>query len=374
MASILTGPRLAHVVLAMPVGGTEKLAERMVRFPPQPFRATCICLDSLGELGEGLRRDGIEVVCLNRKPGFDWTLPWKLAKYAREKKITIFHCHQYTPWFYGILAKLFYGKLKILFTEHGRFYPDIPSIKRKFVNRLLAPLTHAITAVSPSVKVALMQVESFPEKQIQVVYNGVQPLSVAMEKEVLRRKLGLHPDWVYFILCARFDTIKWIPGLIEAFKIVAERHPQSGLILVGNGPESDSIQARIQALKLKAHVHLPGFQNNIGEWLKAADIFVLSSLSEGTSVSLIESMSMGLPSVATRVGGNVEVIEDGVTGILVPSENSQALAEAMLDLLEHPEKRQSMGAAAHQRFEKRFRLEPMFASYHSLYLEMLART
>ncbi len=365
-------PHVAHLTLGLPLGGTERLVERMARKPPKGFRASVVCLDQVGALGEGLLRDGIELKHVPRRPGFDHTLPWRLAAHAARRRIDVLHCHQYTPWFYGVLARLFRPRLKILFTEHGRFYPDVPSGKRRIFNRILSPWTQGITAVSPAVKDALVRVEAFPAGKIRIVFNGIEA-PVAGDRVALRRRLSLHPDWVYFILCARFDPIKWIPGLVAAFARVAHGRSDCGLILVGDGPEAEAVRRAVRSFGLEDRVVLPGFQDQVADWLGAADIFVLSSLSEGTSVSLIESMALGLPSVATAVGGNVFVVEDRVTGLLAPSENAEALAAAMAELADHPALRHAMGDAARRHFESDFRLDRMIETYRAIYLELLGK-
>jgi glycosyltransferase involved in cell wall biosynthesis len=365
-------PHVGHLVLGLPLGGTERLVERMLRTPPPSSATSCLCLDLVGRLGEDLIADGIPVSLMRRKPGFDWGLPLRIARHASRNGIDILHCHQYTPWFYGVLARLFRPSLRILFTEHGRFYPDVPSRKRRAANRLLAPLTQCISAVSPSVKDALVDVEAFPPDRIRVVFNGIEPPPVAeTDRAGLRARLGLKPDRIYCILCARFDPIKWIPGLLEAMKRVVDAVPDSGLILVGEGPEDAIIRAKIRELGLEDHVALPGFQKNVAEWLKASDIFVLSSLSEGTSVSLLESMAMGMPAVATRVGGNPAVIEEGRTGLLVPSQDAAALGDALARLARDPAARKAMGRAAAQRFQERFRLSNMIQAYHRIYADLM---
>src|SRR5262249_47716054 len=159
-------------------------------------------------------------------------------------------------------------------------------------------------------------------------FNGVDPTKFQLpeSKAELRRKLNLKPDYHYFILVSRFDPVKWIGGLLEAFKIVVDKNPKTGLLLIGDGEQKESICTRVKQLGLQDQVVMPGYQSNVAEWLKAADVFVLSSLSEGTSVSLIESMAMGLPSVVTRVGGNEYVMEDQKTGLLVPPQEVSSLA------------------------------------------------
>lgn len=367
----MTTHHLAHLVHGLPVGGTERLVEQMLRQPPEGFTVSGICLDELGTLGEALEKDGVPMACLGRKPGVDLALAYRLARVARKQRVEILHCHQYTPWFYASLARVFHPGLKVIFTEHGRFHPDIPSPRRRIFNRFFGPLTQVITAVSPPTKQALVDVEAFRPGQIRVLFNGVRPPPALPTREECRQSLDLPPDGVFFILCARFDTIKWIPGLVRAFAKVAEADPKAFLLLLGDGPEMGVVTSLIAELGIEGRVRLPGFRDDIPKWLKAADIFVLSSLSEGTSVSLIESMAMGLPCVATRVGGNEFVMEDGRTGLLVPPRDVEALGAAMLRLLRDADLRKEFGAGARRRFEERFRIESMFTAYAGIYRDLL---
>ncbi|MEO7424724.1 MAG: glycosyltransferase [Fibrobacteria bacterium] len=363
----LKQPHLAHVVLGLPFGGTEILVERMLRTPPAGYAVSCLCLDSIGEVGERLRKDGIKVTLLNRKPGFDFGLPRRLARQTALDGIDVIHCHQYTPFFYGALARLFRPRLKVIFTEHGRFHPDTPSPKRRIFNALMQGRADSITAVSPAVKQALIDVEGFAPDRIEVVYNGISFPAAKEDRAALRARLGLDPHAFHFILCSRFDPIKWIPGLLEALRKAIDAHPSLRLVLVGDGVEKEAILAKRKALGLEQAVIMPGFQRNVSDWLRASDAFVLCSLNEGTSVSLIEAMAAGLPAVATRVGGNPYVVEAGETGLLVPASDPAALAEGLLALASAPDRAREMGAKARIRYEARFLPARMDATYAAMY-------
>ena len=364
---------VAHLVLSLSMGGTEGLVDQMLRHPPKGFRASAICLDEIGVIGAAARYTGIQVTLIPRGHGVNWRLPAAIARHARQHGIDVFHCHHYGPWFYGVLARLLFPRLRVIYTEHGRLYPDVPSTKRRVFNRFMRPLTDAITAVSPAVALALQRVEGFPLSKIKVVFNGVdgQRFSNLPARSEIRRRLGLRGDFVYFILCSRLDPIKWIDGLLEALRRVVARYPACGLVLVGDGPERQRIAGAIEQLAIGGHVVMPGYQTNIPEWLSASDTFVLSSLSEGTSVSLIESMAAGIPSVVTRVGGNEYVIEDGTTGSLVPSQDVERLSAEMLRFARDPILRDKFGRNARKRFEERFELHRMLESYATIYRSLV---
>lgn len=362
---------IAHLTLGLPIGGTERLIESMLRHPPSGWRALGLCLDLLGDLGHSLQKEGQTLYLLGRKPGFDWSLPWRIAKHCRNEKVDVLHCHQYSPWFYGVLARLFFPKLRIILSEHGRFHPDIASAKRRWFNRLFAPLSHRLIAVSPAVTEALVTVDAFPRRRVEVVYNGIAVNRPNASKADLRHELGLEADALYVILCARFDPIKWMEGLVAAFALVKQRQPRARLILVGDGPEKTKIEKAVLAAGLENEVLMPGFRQDIAKWLVASDIYTLPSLSEGTSVSLIEAMALGLPAVATRVGGTPQVLDEGRTGLLVPKADLNALAEGLLTLLNDAAMRQRMGEAAKQAYFDRFRPESMHLAYAKIYADVM---
>jgi glycosyltransferase involved in cell wall biosynthesis len=361
--------RVCHLVLGLPMGGTEGLVDKMLRYPPEGFRSSAICLDEVGNIGESALRDGLDVSLIPRGQGFNWRTAYRLARHARAHAIDILHCHHYTPWCYGALSRLWYPRLRVIFTEHGRHYPDEPSFRHRLFNKTILPLTHAITAVSPFVASALERVEQIPLNRIQVVFNGIDGSRFAdlPPKNELRRKLNLREDFLYFILCSRLDPIKWIEGLLAAYRKVLDVYPNSGLLLVGEGESRPQIEFEISRLGLSANVHLAGYQKNVPEWLVASDVFVLSSHSEGTSVSLIESMAAGLPSVVTNAGGNPFVVQDGITGMIVPVRDADAFASAMLFLARDSDLRSRYSSNARKRFEEQFQILRMQKAYAAIY-------
>ena len=365
---------VAHLVLGLSMGGTEGLVDQMLRHPPKGFRASAICLDEIGVVGLAARRSGVQVTLIPRRQGVNWGLPAAIARHARQQDIDVLHCHHYAPWFYGVMARLLFPRLRVIYTEHGRNWPDVPSTTKRVFNKFMRPLTGAITAVSPAVAFALQRVEGFPLSKIHIVFNGVdgQRFSNLPVRSEIRQRLGLREDFTYFILCSRLDPVKWIDGLLEAHRRVVACYPACGLVLVGDGPERQRISGAIEQLKLGGHVVMPGYQTNIPEWLRASDTFVLSSLSEGTSVSLIESMAAGIPSIVTRVGGNEYVIEDGATGSLVPSQDVERLSVEMLRFARDPALRDKFGRKARKRFEERFELHHMLESYATIYRSLVA--
>jgi glycosyltransferase involved in cell wall biosynthesis len=159
--------------------------------------------------------------------------------------------------------------------------------------------------------------------------------------------------------------------LIEAFVRVRRRVPQAGLLFVGEGPLRGALEARAAAPELDGAVFFAGHRADVPAILSRCDLFTLSSLEEGMPNALLEAMAAGLPAVVTDVGGNAEVVEDGMTGYLVPAADPEALAGRLTELLLDPDLRRRQGEAARGRFESRFTVGRMISAYHALYDEIL---
>ena len=153
-----------------------------------------------------------------------------------------------------------------------------------------------------------------------------------------------------------------------------KRFPNSLLVLVGDGPERESIEVAAHQHGVSASVLLPGLQDNVTEWLKCMDVFCLSSDQEGTSVTLIEAGMCALPSVVTNVGGNPEIVDDGKTGLVVPSGNEGALTDALIRLGNEPALRRAMGVAARHRVEATYSLDRMVDRYLEVYTRSTVTT
>jgi glycosyltransferase involved in cell wall biosynthesis len=362
---------IAHIVISLVGGGTENLVVNLIE--RSPFKTCCICLDTCGPLAPRLEKIGVDVIPLGRKPGIAFNIPALIAQVVKNRNIKILHCHQYSPWFYGVLAKIYIPTLKIIYTEHGRPYPDIAKRKRKIFNTIFNRLTNCVTAVSPFIKDSLNKNEAFPKKKIKVIFNGIDIPEAVLNKSEARSKLNLEQGKIYAILPARFNPIKWHEGLIRAFAIVSEKNPNARLILLGIGEMFELVKSLIAELNLTNYVITPGYQINALEWMAASDIFVLSSHSEGTSVSLLESMAIGLPAAVTDVGGNPYIVEPEVTGLLSPRGDHIALAENLTILFSNDKLRVDLGATARIRFLQKYTFATMTDNYNQLYNSFLKK-
>lgn len=375
-SSIRHRPPVCQVLHGLSIGGAEILASRIAYRLSEQYAFTFICLDCLGELGEQLVADGFPVRVLARRPGLDWRCAWQLGRFIRESGARLIHAHQYTPFFYAALARTIQPRVPILFTEHGRWFPDYPRRKRIVANRVLLSRKDRVVGVGECVRQALVANEGIRLDRIRLIYNGIDinPIANATTKsdrQAVRAELGCSNEELLVVKVARFDYLKDHHTAVRAMGHLAHQGRSIRLVCVGDGTEREFIQAHVKQASLEKQVSLIGCRRDVGRLLAAADMLLLTSLSEGIPLTLLEGMAAGLPVVATKVGGVPEVVEHGVTGLLVPAGDDQAVAEAILQLAANPEQRQSLGAAGRDRADRLFGETRMCDAYRELYDEML---
>ncbi len=360
--------RVMHVVLSLAAGGTERLViEICRRLGPSSAPVVC-CLDAPGEWASELTSIGVAVEALRRRPGFRPSLAWRIARLATQYRVSVLHCHHYSPYVYGALATLLSPRIGLIFTEHGRLSDTAPSRKRRLVNPWLARIPGRIFAVSGELK-RHMAAEGFPERRVEVIYNGIAAVTerVANEGRAVRAELGLPHDAMVIGSVARLDPVKNLSLLLRAHAFLLASQPRAQVVIVGAGLELQALEAETRRLGTSEQVRFVGHRPDARRLMSAFDIYVNCSNYEGVSLTILEAMAAGLPVVATRVGGNPEVVVDRETGILVPGREPAPLADALATLSADPEIRRRMGEAGTSRVEREFSIERMVADYRRAY-------
>jgi glycosyltransferase involved in cell wall biosynthesis len=299
----------------------------------------------------------------------------KLAKFCRQNQIDIIHAHQCTPWFYSALSRFIYSAPILLLEEHCRFFPEVENRKRAFMNRLIIRrLTHRFVAVSEDVKERLQKYEGLNKVRIEVVYNGVNagPAVNQSERKQLRSDLGFNREDFVVGTVGRFDPIKNLPMMVEALHQSSKDKQTIRGLFVGDGPVYEEIKALVEKQGLSGIIILTGHREDARDLIPCLDLFVLSSFSEGASMALLEAMAAGVPLAVTDVGGNPEIVLDGRTGWVVPSDSAEVMASTIMEAAGNPTKRSEFGLTGKRRFEKHFTFANMIENYQKIYENMLA--
>jgi len=362
--------RIVHVTFHMQIGGTEQVIYNLIEnTDPSRYDVSILCLEQpVGPFGIQLQKKGYQVIALDRKPGFDFSLIIKIHRYIKLNNIDVLHCHQYSPYVYGVLGALL-TECRVIFTEHGRFYPDSRKLKRVLVNPFLNMITDHITAISSATRNSLVKYENFPKSKIRIVYNGIDDSKylLSYENSDLKESLGIGKDAYVLGTVARLDPVKNHKMMLKALKIIHQNYPEIFLIIVGDGPERKNLENLASSLQISLRVIFTGFREDADIFYKITDIFLLTSFTEGTAMTLLEAMAMGLPCIATDVGGNPEIVKDKETGFIIPSDDENSLAEKINYLFSNQEIMKQMGKAGRKRFEDNFTVKRMVEYYQEMY-------
>lgn len=373
MGKIDEPPTVCHVLHSLEVGGAEVLARRFALGLHEQFRPVFACLDACGALGESLRERGIPVQVLERRPGVDVRCIWRLRRWLKSQRVRLIHAHQYTPFFYAAVARTGFGT-PVLFTEHGRHHPDVRSAKRVWVNQWLLRPRDRVVAVGEHVREALIQNEGIAEDRVSVIYNGVDERAYDVGRHArasVRRELGYSDDDVLILQVARLNRLKDHATAIRAVELLRRSVPHVKLVLAGDGEERPALETLVASLGVESVVRFLGTRQDIPRLLQAADAFLLSSISEGIPLTLVEAMLSGVPVVATRVGGVPEVVEDGVTGLLASAGDASGLAQKLRQLITDGDLNERMACAAKWQALHLFTESQMLRSYSRAYAQMM---
>lgn len=358
----------------MEMGGAEQVIRQIIENSDlDNFQPSVLCLDSkVGVIGQELKKLGFDTFCFERKSGLDRALIKKLKHYLRNEKIDVVHCHQYTPYVYGLLAAIG-SNTKVLFTEHGRFYPDSYKWKRYLINPVLNFFTDKIVSISKATVDAMVKFENFPRRNIEVIYNGIKSGEEVLSEKLesaLKAELGIAKEDIVFGTISRLDPIKNQKMMITAFRRVSEGLTNAKLVLIGDGPSREELEEHVSRCDLDGKVIFTGFIVNPQRYFCLMDIFLLPSLSEGTSMTLLEAMAFSIPCIVTDVGGNPEIVIENETGIVVPNDDSSRLAEAMITLSKNKALCAKYGERGRLRYQENFTVKHMVDAYENLYLKL----
>ncbi len=358
--------RVLHVVQSLNWGGMERVVSDLITHTnADRFEQHLLCLQYLGRFSEGLEKVATLHVA---EPMSRLSLvnPRTLARQIARIAPDVVHTHS-GVWYKTSLAARRAGVRRLVHTEHGRRTPDPWS--DRLLDGAAARRTDVVVAVSDRLARALPRALRVRTAKVVCIPNGVDTrlYRPVPDTGVLRHELGLSASTVVIGSIGRLEPVKAYDGMVDAFADFARRPAgrEAVLVVAGEGSTRDALDAQIARRGLSGRVHLLGWRSDINDLLSAFTIFSMSSMSEGTSISLLEAMSMGLPPVVTDVGGNADVLGPSLSSGLVPFGNSTALADAWETNLAG---RETASQAARARVLGGFDLDAVAAAYERVYL------
>jgi glycosyltransferase involved in cell wall biosynthesis len=317
-----------------------------------------------------LEEQGVAVRHLGRGR-FDPRILSDLVSLARERRARILHVHGYAAADFGRLAARATGARLVL---HEHFADPRMPVYQAVADRLLAPLTDRAIAVSRSTRTFLIEERGVPPARVRLIYNGAPldefaPAGAERARRV-RLELGLPTDAPVVGSIGRLNAQKGHRYLVEATPRLLAAQPAARVLIVGDGDLAGELREQARQLGVAARVVFAGHRSDVPDLLAAVDVFCVSSLYEGTPLALFEAMAAGRAVVSTSVDGCREVLEDGDTGLLVPPEDADALAEALVRVLGDPELRAGLGRRALEA-SRRYDVRSCVAQMEALYDEVL---
>lgn len=365
--------RVAFLAADLDVGGIQSMVDSLGRgLDRTRFEPSFVCFDKQGAIAERLRADGYAVRFVPRRPGLDSNLPRALRQTFAELGVELVHAHNRTALFYAVLARGLRAGPKLLYTEHDRSFPE--ALKVRALHAILSRRLDSVVAVCNAVRNAIVATEGFPAARTHVIVNGVADPGFAAvdpsQRDAIRREFDVGPGQRLVLAIGHLTAVKDHATLLDSLALIPTSE-RPHLVIAGDGPLRAELEAQRSRLGLDDSVALPGYRKDVPALLNAADLLVMSSVSEGLSIALIEATARGVPIVATDVGGNDEIVEHGKNGLLVPARDPLVLANTLREILPDESRLRAFGRAGRERYERRFRLEQMVESYSAIYASVV---
>lgn len=364
----------------LPVGGAERQAERLSGWLAARGWNVSVLTRGAASLPSRETRDGFEILRVRpRGPGKLKSLTFVLGAlwtlFRRRNDYKILHAHlSFGPAFAAVIAARLLGKRVIVKLGNSGEFGDIRVSQKTLRGRVrlfaLRRWADAVIALDDAMKTEALEA-GFDPRRLRRMNNGIEfaSFSSTRTKDEAKSSLGLDGKIVVMFM-GRLSEQKSLPTLLNAFSAARKNSPALHLLLLGDGPSRPDLEFQAEKLGITANVTFAGSQRDVRPYLEAADIFALPSVSEGISNALLEAMSAGLACVATPVGGNAEVLDNGACGVLLPPRDESAWAAALAELGNDSQRREHLGAAARSRVRERYDFSVVGGQYESLYREL----
>ena len=364
-------PRVVHIIDRLPPDGAERLLCEVLRYRSDDLDYQVVCLAEGGVFEPVIRAMGVPVTILGKRRGIDLRLVWRLWRWLRNSKPQIVHTHLFTADTWGRLVARLAGVPLVFSTVHsvnswqGRVH--------RLVDLTLALFTTRLIACTAQVAEKLHNQDGIDAGRIVTLANGVDLQRFADVTPVdIERELGASGGGPWLAVLGRLEPVKGQAYLLECLALLRDQGIEFRCVLIGDGPERESLVEKVTRLQLADRVHLAGFRDEVPAWLAAIDVLVMPSRWEGLPMALLEAMALGKPVVAHAVGGIPDVLRDGQEGLLVPPHHPQQMMQALARLLGDTALRAQMGANALSRVRSHYSAEALARAYEKLYRDAMA--
>lgn len=368
-------PLVLQVLHHLQIGGMENgLVNLINHMPEQRYRHAIVCIEDYTDFRFRVARD-VEILAMHRSRQGVWRLRWALYQVCRRLRPALVHTRNRSGLDALLPARL--AGVPCVHSEHGWDVDNLNGRQWKplLLRRMHRPLVSAYITVSKHLQQFLIDAVGARPETVTQIYNGVDTTRFTPRTEATCADLpaGFRaPGSVLIGTVGRIQAVKDQATLLRAFARIALAQPEARLVLAGDGPLRGELQSLAASLGIAAVTAFLGASERVPEILRALDVFVLPSLNEGISNTILEAMASGLPIVATAVGGNVELIEDGVHGRLFTPGDDSALAGLLREYCVHADLRARHSAAARAHAVERFSLASMVEAYAGVYDRVLA--
>ncbi len=303
---------------------------------------------------------------------------YSLTKLLRNNSFDIIHCHGLKAALLGGIAAKTVGHKNIIYTAHSNISFKTSQITNtyfyKTVEKVVSHISKQIIAVSEGIKNEMIM-RKIPAERITVIPNGIDAsrFKIETDKKHIKRQLGIPEEANIVGTIARLAPQKNLETFLKGAAILLSSMPELRFIIVGDGPLKKQLQEKAIELGIESKVTFTGYRNDIPEILHIMDVFALSSWTEGLPITVLEAMAAEKPVVATRVGGTPEIIEDGLTGLLVKPNDEKSLAEGIMHILSNRLFADALGTAARKNIVENYTIEKMVESTEKLYFDLITK-
>ena len=375
-------PLVAHVVYRFDTGGLENGIVNLINhMPGLAYRHLVVALtEVVPGFARRIERDDVKFISLHKPPGHGAILYPQLFRLFREQRPAIIHTRNLAALECQVPAALAGVPVRI-HGEHGRDVGDLDGTRLRYqwLRRAYRPFVHQYVALSRDLASYVENKVGVPARRIAQIYNGVDIArfhSPAGQRTLIAGCPFSDPSLFVVGTVGRMQTVKAQTVLAQAFVRALQIEPtlrdRLRLVMVGEGPLRAEAQAALASAGVGDLAWLPGERSDVPDVMRGLDCFVLPSLAEGISNTILECMASGLPVLATDVGGNAELVVAGTTGDIVPAGDVGALATGLIRMAAEPARSAAMGRAGRARVELNFSLPAMVGAYQDLYDRMLA--